>query len=318
MALVATREQDGRPGGDLHPPSRPANGVAMTFSVLLTHGDVLVVGTASCVPGVGRIVPHLSRGVGAAVSQARGDVAAGRRILAELREGAAPRDALTTALEAAGDPQVRQVAVVTAGGDAAARTGEACHEHHGERVGDGSVVCGNLLTGPEVLDAAAEALTSVGARGPVPAVLDALRAAEAAGGDARGRMSAALVAVGVGATTGLAADVDVTIDVRIDRSVDPLDDLVEAVTTDLAYQLVEAHARGAGPADVEAAAAFVDELAPRSPDASAAVLYCLEVVGGRFGEVARGRELADRVVARRPGPGATPQAVAHLWGPSEA
>jgi uncharacterized Ntn-hydrolase superfamily protein len=289
----------------------------VTFTVLFATDEALVVGSASCVPGVGRIVPHVTRGVGAAASQARGEASIGRAVLAGLADGATPEAAVSAALADAGDAERRQVAVVTPGGGHAAHTGADCHDHHGVRTGPGTVVCGNLLTGPEVLDAAAEALAAADRRGPVPAVLDALRAAEAAGGDARGRMSAALRAVGTGLTTGLAAAVDGELDVRIDRSVDPLDDLVEAVTTDLAYQLVDAHAQGAGPADVDEAVAFVDELAPRSPDASAAVLYCLEVVAGRFGEVARGREVAEAVVARRPGPAADARTVAYLWKPLE-
>lgn len=290
----------------------------MTFTVLLASADALVVGTASCVPGVGRIVPHVERGVGVVASQARGEASIGRAVLTQLRAGATPQRAVDAAVADAGGGDHRQVAAIAASGhEAAVHTGEACHDHHGVRSVPDAIVCGNLLVGPEVLNAAAAALEAVDQRGPVPAVLDALRAAEQAGGDARGRMSAALRAVGPGLTTGLAAAVDGDLDVRIDRSVDPLDDLVEAVTTDLAYQLVEAHAEGAGPTDLDEAIAFVDELAPRSPDASAAVLYCLEVVAGRFGEVGRGRELAEAVAARRPGPGATPRSIAHLWAPLE-
>lgn len=289
----------------------------MTYSVLLATPDALVVGTASCVPGVGRIVPHVRRGVGVAVSQARGEAAIGRAILDALADGATPSAALDAALELAGSPQRRQVAAVVPDGRTAVHTGSAAHDHHDARQRAGVVICGNMLVDEGVIAAADQALQDSASRGPVHAVLDALAAAEAAGGDARGRMSAALRAEGRGLTTGLAAAIDGSLDVRVDRSVDPIDDLVQTTQTDLAYQLVGAHVAGGGPTDLDAARGWVEELTPRTPDASAAVLYCSEVIAGRFGAIAEGRRIAERVVAQRPGPAATPRTVERLWAAIE-
>lgn len=286
----------------------------MTYSVLLATSDALVVGTASCVPGVGRVVPHVRRGTGAAASQALGEPALGVAALDHLDAGAPVDGALAAAL--ADDPlaERRQLAVVVAGGGgAAAHTGNATHDHAGHRVLDGAVVCGNLLASPAVLDAAAEALTAGLDRGPVPAVLAALHAAEAAGGDARGRMSAALRASGTRLTSGVTSVVETDLDVRVDRASDPLGGLEAASRTDLAYALVDRDAEGAGPADLDAAREVLAALADDGADASAAVLYALEVVAGRFGEVALGRQLAERIVAARPGPAADTATVARLW-----
>jgi uncharacterized Ntn-hydrolase superfamily protein len=115
----------------------------------------------------------------------------------------------------------RQAGIVDARGGAATYTGSGCLTWAGGRTGDAVAVQGNILTGPEVVDAI---LAAYSAAGPFPdRLLDALLAGDRAGGDARGRQSAALVVVREGAGYG-GAD-DRWLDLRVDDHPDPVPEL---------------------------------------------------------------------------------------------
>jgi uncharacterized Ntn-hydrolase superfamily protein len=143
---------------------------------------------------VGSIVSWAEPGVGAVATQSIAEPAYGPRLLERLRGGHAPQQALDELL--AGDEQarVRQVAVVDANGATAVHTGEGCIPYAGHTEGDGFSTQANMMSGPEVWPAMAEAFTA--ATDSLPRrLLAALDAGEAAGGDVRGRQSAALVVV---------------------------------------------------------------------------------------------------------------------------
>jgi uncharacterized Ntn-hydrolase superfamily protein len=110
----------------------------------------------------------------------------------------------------------------------AATTGAGCIDHAGHSTGDGFTVQANMMASPSVWAAMADAYTA--ATGPLPRrLLAALEAAQTAGGDARGVMSAALVVVGSTAGDGR------LVDVRVDRSSDPLGDLARLLDAADAY-----------------------------------------------------------------------------------
>ncbi len=116
----------------------------------------------------------------------------------------------------------RQVGVVSSDGSVAVSTGELCIDHAGHLVGDGFVVQANMMSTPEVWPAIASAFTS--SSGPLAhRLLVALTAGETAGGDARGRMSAALLVVASEPPSQLGGGT--LVDLRVDRSDDPLGDL---------------------------------------------------------------------------------------------
>ncbi|GAA2726739.1 DUF1028 domain-containing protein [Cellulomonas aerilata] len=166
----------------------------MTFSLVARDDDGRTFGaaTASKYLAVGATVPAVAAGVGALVTQAHTNVLYREAGLAMLRDG---RTAVRTVeLLVADDPgrDLRQVAVVAASGAPAAWTGRGCSAVAGHVVGDSCVAVGNLLTGADVLVAmttAFEATTGTLAR----RLLAGLAAGDAAGGDRRGRQSAALV-----------------------------------------------------------------------------------------------------------------------------
>ena len=146
------------------------------------------------------------------------------RCLDLLASGASACDALEQARAADPAAFLRQVGVVAADGSASAFTGELCIDHCGDQVGDGFAVQANMMASAEVWPAMADAY--LGASGPFPhRLLAALVAAEAAGGDARGVMSAALVVV-AGESRGSPGGARL-VDLRVDRSDDPLGDLAE-------------------------------------------------------------------------------------------
>jgi uncharacterized Ntn-hydrolase superfamily protein len=133
-------------------------------------------------------------GVGAVATQAFTERGYGLRGLDRMAGGEAPEDALAELLEADEQRDFRQVAFLAADGRTAAHTGFACIPDCGHASRDGVSAQGNMLASPAVWPAAAD--TFAGTKGTLAErLLAALDAAEEAGGDFRGRESAALVVV---------------------------------------------------------------------------------------------------------------------------
>jgi uncharacterized Ntn-hydrolase superfamily protein len=192
----------------------------VTFSVLARDPSTgeLGVAVASCILAVGRAVPAARPGVGVVAVQARSRRGLGWALLAGLEEGTAPADLVRRAAHSADDAG-RQIAVLDTHGRVAADTGPGSFPVCGHLVGDGVSVQGNMLASDEVLPAMAQAFAA--ARGGLAdRLLAALTAGQDAGGDVRGRQSAALLVV-----AGQPADEDddgVRVDLRVDDSGDPV------------------------------------------------------------------------------------------------
>ncbi len=174
----------------------------MTFSILgldPSNGD-LGVAVASKFPGVRMTIPYARAGVGAVATQSYINTSFGPRGLTLLENGASP--AQTIEILVGGDPdrEQRQVGVLDVQGRAATFTGQACFEWAGGG-GEGFAVQGNTLAGPQVIEAMARVFQAT--TGPLAERLIAtLAAGEAAGGDRRGRQSAALLVVRAGGGYG--------------------------------------------------------------------------------------------------------------------
>ena len=166
---------------------------------------------------VGARVPFIAAGVGAIATQALVNPFYGTDGLALLRDGTSAADvvAMLTAADAGRD--YRQVHVMDAPGGIAAHTGSACIDWCGHISGDGISVAGNMLAGKAVIEeTAATYLANVDA--PFPRrLIAAMQAGEAAGGDKRGKQSAALLIHGEEAWSDL--------DLRVDDHADPLAEL---------------------------------------------------------------------------------------------
>jgi uncharacterized Ntn-hydrolase superfamily protein len=162
-------------------------------------------------------VPFIAAGVGAVATQALVNPFYGTKGLQYLRKGMTA-EAVVKALVTDDDGRDhRQVHVMDAGGRSAAHTGTACIDWNGHFVGDGFSIAGNMLAGPRVLDETAGAYVAAGAL-PFPRrLITAMLAGEAAGGDKRGKQSAALLIYGDEEWSDL--------DLRVDDHVEPLAEL---------------------------------------------------------------------------------------------
>jgi uncharacterized Ntn-hydrolase superfamily protein len=206
----------------------------VTYSIVARDAATGQLGVAvqTCMFAVGSVVPWARAGVGAVASQAIAESAYGPRCLDAMAEGATAALALDAAMDADPMSALRQVGVVAADGSVAASTGEMCIDHAGHQLGDGFAVQANMMRSPEVWPAMAEAFTA--ASGPLAQrLLATLSAGEAAGGDARGRMSAALVVVeGV---VPAAPGGGTVVDLRVDRSEDPIGELTRLLVAADSY-----------------------------------------------------------------------------------
>ena len=171
---------------------------------------------------VGSVVPWAEPGVGAIATQAYANPRYGPDGLALLRQGLEAEEVVRRLTEADDGRAERQLGVVDATGRAATYTGDECLNWAGGRTGPGYAAQGNILVSAETVAAMAEAFEA--SAGPLAErLLDALDAAQAAGGDSRGQQSAALLVVERdGGYAGLS---DVVIDLRADDHERPLEEL---------------------------------------------------------------------------------------------
>jgi uncharacterized Ntn-hydrolase superfamily protein len=206
----------------------------VTYSIVARDPESGALGVAvqTCMFAVGAVVPWARAGVGAVASQAIGEPAYGHRCLDAIESGASAAEALERAQAADPAALLRQVGVVAVDGTVAAATGEWCIDHAGHVLGDGFAVQANMMASDRVWPAMADAF--VASTEPFPRrLIAALDAAQAAGGDARGVMSAALVVVEGTRTDPWAGRV---VDLRVDRSDDPLAALRALLDASDAYQ----------------------------------------------------------------------------------
>jgi uncharacterized Ntn-hydrolase superfamily protein len=187
----------------------------MTFSIAAADpnaGD-WGIAVASRFPCVGAVVPWASAGVGAVATQSWANTAFGPDGLALLREDVPAEEVLRRLVEADEGREDRQVGVVDAAGRAATFTGSGCMDWAGGATGPGFAAQGNILVGEQVVGALSQAFTETDGD-LCDRLLAALLAGDAAGGDRRGRQSAALLVVREGG--GYEGRNDRYIDLRVD------------------------------------------------------------------------------------------------------
>jgi uncharacterized Ntn-hydrolase superfamily protein len=196
----------------------------VTFSIVATDGQAWGVAVASKFLAVGAAVPAAAAGVGAIATQSWANLAYRPDGLELLRAGRSAAQTLE-ALTAADDMRdQRQAGIVDAQGTAATYTGVGCNPWAGGVTGNGYAIQGNILTGPEVVDAMEAAWRDSAPDAPLARrLLAALAAGDDAGGDSRGRQSAALLVVTPDG--GYGGGSDVYADLRVDDSPAPVPEL---------------------------------------------------------------------------------------------
>jgi uncharacterized Ntn-hydrolase superfamily protein len=181
------------------------------------------VATQSKFLAVGSVVPWAEPQVGAIATQAYANPRYGPEGLALLRSGASAEEAVASLTAADDGRDHRQVGVVDAQGRSATYTGAECYEWAGGLNGPCYAAQGNILVGPETVQALASTFEATSALPLAERLLECLAAAQQAGGDRRGQQSAALLVVERDA--GYAHLSDVLVDLRVDDHERPVDEL---------------------------------------------------------------------------------------------
>jgi uncharacterized Ntn-hydrolase superfamily protein len=171
---------------------------------------------------VGAVVSWAEAGAGAVATQAWANPRYGPEGLALLRESRSADEVVQALVGADDGRDDRQLGIVDAHGGSATFTGSACFDWAGGRTGPGYAAQGNILVSGATVDALAETFEATS--GPLSErLLVALAAGEEAGGDSRGRQSAALLVVSAGGGYGGLSDV--AVDLRVDDHPEPIQEL---------------------------------------------------------------------------------------------
>jgi uncharacterized Ntn-hydrolase superfamily protein len=198
--------------------------VPVTFSIVATDGTAWGVAVASKFLAVGSAVPAAAAGVGAIATQSYANLAYRPDGLALLRDGKTAQQTLDALTGADDQREQRQAGVVDADGRSASYTGTACHDWAGGRTGENYAIQGNILTGPDVVEAMERIWLASDATQPLARRLyAALVAGDDAGGDKRGRQSAAMLVASLDG--GYAGSSDILVDLRVDDSPAPIPEL---------------------------------------------------------------------------------------------
>ena len=242
--------------------------------------------------GVGSVVPFVRPGVGAVATQSVPDPAHGPKIMELLAGEVTPDAAIDAILDGDEGAAYRQIGVVDAQGRVATHTGDGCMADAGHTSGDGWSAQANMMSSAEVWPAMAEAF--VAAEGPLAErLLDGLDAAEAAGGDVRGRQSAAIVVAG---PSGAA------IDLRVEDHPEPLEELRRLLVLRRAYTAAEAADEAMAEGRMDDAAALYEEAGRLAPQ-SAELSFWAGLSEFQRGQEANGLERVRAAITASPGLG---------------
>jgi uncharacterized Ntn-hydrolase superfamily protein len=196
-----------------------------TFSIVAADpvaGEVGVA-VASRFFAVGTVVPHAQAGVGAVATQASANTSFGPRGLELLARGVTAAEALAVLVRNDEGRDRRQVGIVTPSGDSATYSGKGCNSWAGGRCGPGYAVQGNILVGEAVVIAMEQSFLASKGKPLGERLYLALKAGDAAGGDSRGRQSAAILVCR--AKGGYNGFTDRAIDIRVDDHTDPFGEI---------------------------------------------------------------------------------------------
>lgn len=271
----------------------------MTYSIVardITTGE-MGVATQSQAFAVGSGVPFALPGQGVIASQSMGEPMYGQIGLDLLRGGFTAQEVLTALRSVDPNPELRQVAVLAVTGDLAAYTGDACVAYAGHAVGEGCVALANMVAGPQVWESMVATFET--SEGPLAhRLLLALHAGQDAGGDLRGRRSAAVFVVR--ATTTGRPWRDTVVDLRVDDSADPVGDLDALVVRLARYQDVVRAFQQAIAGDPLTADRVLEELRLPDPHTEPDQVLWRAVVAGLAGREDAARSLLTDLAAVAP------------------
>ena len=284
--------------------ARPGGGRRVTFSIVARDPDTGEIGVAVQTRwfNVGAAVPWAEPGVGAVATQSFAEISYGPKGLALMREGAAAAEALERLRSEDAGEAKRQVAMLDASGRTAAFTGSACVAEAGSTAGDGVSAQANMMERATVWGAMLEAYEAAAGADLADRLLAALRAAEAEGGDMRGRQSAALLVV--------PAEGDAwarRFDLRVEDHPDPIGELGRLLVVGRAFEHAGRGLDLAGEMQFPEALEELDRAAELAPGDDQIAFFRATVLPA-IGRPLDAREELDRIRADRTPVGAVPVA----------
>jgi uncharacterized Ntn-hydrolase superfamily protein len=258
--------------------------------------------------GVGAVVPYAKAGVGAIATQAYANTTSGPRGLELLEKGLTPEQVLAELTGKDDDRDHRQVGIVDARGRSLSYTGKSCNAWKGGRSGPNYAIQGNILRSEAVVAGMEKAFLQTDGS-LADRLIAALEAAEAAGGDSRGKQSAALLVVRE--RGGYARFNDRFIDIRVDDNADPIAELeriyalwdrtfVVWARLDSVEDFAKAGNVAAARVERERALETLDRLVAERPEDAEVLIGVASALAEHNLQLDRALELAERAVKLAP------------------
>lgn len=271
----------------------------MTYSIVARDPETgeMGVATQSQAFAVGNSVPFALPGHGVIATQSMAEPMYGAVGLELLQGGFTAQEVLTALSSVDPQPERRQLAILGVSGDLAAYTGGQCVDAAGHLVGDTCVALANMAASEAVWESMVESFE--GSAGPLAQrLLTALQAGEDAGGDFRGRRSAAILVIRA-TTTGRPWH-DTVVDLRVDDSGDPLTALGELLITKVRYQDVVRYFQQAIDGDPVTADRELELLRPMDPGTEPDQLMWRAVVAALAGREDAARDMLAELAGCAP------------------
>lgn len=270
-----------------------------TYSIIARDADTgeLGMGVQSKAFAAGNRAMHAKGGVAVIAHQASANPMYGAIGIDLIERGYSPQEALDMMVASDEGRDRRQVAILDMQGRTAAWSGTGASDWKGHRCGRDYCAQGNILVGPEVVDAMAASIES--SSGPLAErLMDALDAAQAAGGDARGKQSGAILVVAPRAGSGGFSDR--VVDIRVDDHPRPLEELRRVLNLFRSGQMVRTANTSLAAGDLEEALATATAARDRSPENDNAWV-ALAAAQARMEQDAEALESLRRAVELNPG-----------------
>jgi uncharacterized Ntn-hydrolase superfamily protein len=268
----------------------------MTYSIVARDPSTGELGVAvqSHWFSVGSVVSWARAGVGAVATQANAEVSYGPLALELLAAGRSPQEALDELLAADAGSDGRQVAVLGADGRVAAYTGPQCIPFAGHVIGDGFSCQANIMVNDGVWPAMRDAFEA--AEGPLSErLMVALEAAEAAGGDIRGRQSAAILVVPASGEPWRS-----NVSLRVEDHAEPLKELRRVLDIHGAYEIATEGDEAINDGRFDDAARLFGQAHALAPDSHELLFWC-GLGRAQGGDVEGGAEQVRQAIALQPG-----------------
>ncbi len=281
----------------------PASSAFATFSIVAIDPNTgeMGIAVASRYFSVGAVVPWAEAGVGAVATQASVNVGYGPRALELLKGGLTAQQVMDRLFEEDTFPGKggRQIAIVDRRGNIAVFTGSDAQDWRGHKKGATYSAQGNILAGPQVVDAMSEAFENT--KGELTERLyAALKAGDAAGGDRRGRQSASILVVGKG--LGRNTNNDRYAYVNVDDHTDPMGELRRLLDIQLGINNSGLRSRALRDGNIEQAHQFAERAARYRPDNANGFMhlgflsYLAGAPGAALEAFSEARKLSDNFV----------------------